>query len=126
MKLLIEQIDDFKVLTESTENGPKKYFMEGIFMQSERVNRNKRLYPKNIMENEVNRYINEYVNTNQKNSFADDQREIGKYIKFIREIFDEYGQLDIYFNLARKYFKDSVIWKQNKDEINFSHITSLY
>ncbi|MFH1551823.1 MAG: DUF262 domain-containing protein [bacterium] len=65
--------------------------------------------------------INDYVNTNQKNSFANDQREIGKYIKFVREIFDNYGQLDIYFNLARKYLKDSVIWKQNKDEIN-SHI----
>ncbi len=62
--------------------------------------------------------INDYVNGNQKNSFADDQREISKYIKFVREIFEDYGQLDIYFNLARKYFKDSVIWKQNKDEIN--------
>ena len=62
--------------------------------------------------------INDYVNSNQKKSFADDQREISKYIKFVREIFDDYGQLDIYFNLARKYFKDSVIWKQNKDEIN--------
>jgi len=62
--------------------------------------------------------INDYVNENQKKSFADDQREISKYIKFISDIFDGYGQLDIYFNLARKYLKDSVIWKQNKDEIN--------
>jgi 5-methylcytosine-specific restriction endonuclease McrA len=62
--------------------------------------------------------INDYVSKNQKNSFADDQKEIGKYIKFVSEIFDGYGQLDIYFNLARKYYKDSVIWKQNKDEIN--------
>jgi len=62
--------------------------------------------------------INDYVNSNQKKSFAEDQREISKYIKFVREIFDDYGQLDIYFDLARKYFKDSVIWKQNKDEIN--------
>jgi hypothetical protein len=62
--------------------------------------------------------INDYVNENQNNSFANDQKEIGKYIKFVSDIFDEYGQLDIYFNLAIKYFKDSVIWKQNKDEIN--------
>ena len=62
--------------------------------------------------------INDYVNKYQKNSFTDDQKEISKYIKFVSEIFDGYGQLDIYFNLARKYFKDSVIWKQNKDEIN--------
>jgi len=44
--------------------------------------------------------------------------KIGKYIKFVSEIFDEYGQLEIYFNLARKYLKDSVIWKQKKDEIS--------
>jgi hypothetical protein len=62
--------------------------------------------------------INDYVNKNQKSSFADDQVKISKYIKFVSEIFEEYGQLDIYFNLARKYFKDVVIWKQNKDEIN--------
>jgi len=62
--------------------------------------------------------INDYVSKNQKNSFTDDQREISKYIKFVSEIFEGYGQLDIYFNLARKYFKDSVIWKQKKDEIN--------
>jgi len=62
--------------------------------------------------------INDYVSKNQKNSFADDQKEISKYIKFVSEIFDKYIQLDIYFNLARKYFKDSVIWKQNKDKIN--------
>ena len=62
--------------------------------------------------------INDYVNKNQKNSFADDQKEISKYIKFVSEIFEKYGQLDIFFNLARKYFKDSVIWKQKKDEIN--------
>lgn len=62
--------------------------------------------------------INDYVNKNQNNSFADDQREIGKYIKFVSDIFEGYGQLDIYFNLAKKYLKDVVIWKQNKNEIN--------
>lgn len=63
-------------------------------------------------------YINDYVNKNQKNSFAEDQKEISKYIKFVSEIFNEYGQLDIYFNLAKKYYKDAVIWRENKDEIN--------
>lgn len=74
---------------------------------------------KNLPKDRQN--INDYINSNQKNTFADDQREISKYIKFVREIFEDYGQLDIYFNLARKYFKDAVIWKQNKDEIN-SHV----
>lgn len=62
--------------------------------------------------------INDYVNANQNNSFAEDQNEISKYIKFISEIFDNYAKLDIYFILAKKYLKDAVIWKQNKDKIN--------
>lgn len=62
--------------------------------------------------------INDYVDKNQKKSFADDQKEIGKYVKFVGEIFDKYGQLYIYFNLAKKYFKDAVIWKQKRNEIN--------
>jgi hypothetical protein len=62
--------------------------------------------------------INNYVDKYQNNSFTNDQTEISKYIKFVSEIFEEHGQLDIYFNLARKYLKDAVIWKQNKDEIN--------
>ena len=62
--------------------------------------------------------INDYVSQNQNESFVTDQKDITKYIKFISNIFNSYGQLDIYFNLARKYIKDSVIWKKNKDEIN--------
>jgi len=64
--------------------------------------------------------IFDYVNTNQNNSFSTDQGEITKYIKFVSEIFDNYGQLDIYFSLAKKYIKDVVVWKQKKDEINSS------
>lgn len=69
---------------------------------------------KNLSKDE----IYDHVNKNQKKSFTDDQKEIGKYIKFVSEIFDKYGQLDIYFNLAKKYYKDAVIWKQKKNEIN--------
>lgn len=62
--------------------------------------------------------INDYVNQNQNNSFAEDQRLIAKYIKFIADVFDEYGHYKIYFDLAVKYQKDIAIWKQNKREIN--------
>lgn len=96
--------DALKVLS-SNSRGKNQYRILQLLMEL-----------KNLPEDPQN--INDYINTNQKNSFVDDQREIGKYIKFVREIFEDYGQLDIYFNLARKYLKDSVIWKQNKDEIN--------
>lgn len=61
-----------------------------------------------ILKNEKD--LNEYVRKNQNNSFADDQRTITKNIKFIRDVFDDYGQLDIYFNLSIKYMKDISIW----------------
>lgn len=62
--------------------------------------------------------INDYVNLNQNNSFADDQRLISKYIKFIADVFDDYGYCKYYFDLAVKYQKDITIWKSNKREIN--------
>ena len=62
--------------------------------------------------------INDYVNTNQNNSFDSDQAEISKYIKFISDIFDDYKLIDIYFNLAIRYLKDISIWKDYKEAIN--------
>lgn len=62
MKLITEYVDaELEVITEATEGGPKKYAIEGIFMQSEAKNRNGRIYEKKIMENAVNTYINEQV-----------------------------------------------------------------
>ena len=50
------------VESRTTESGT---FLEGIFMQAEVVNRNGRKYPKKVLENAVNKYIKEQVNTNQ-------------------------------------------------------------
>ncbi len=72
-----------------------------------------------LQNKEKNKFvINEYVNLRQNLSFENDQRLIEKYIKFIKEVFDDYGQLDIYFNLSIKYLKDKIIWKEKKDDIN--------
>jgi hypothetical protein len=60
MKLITEEIEKVKVLTEGTGNN-KKFYIEGIFLQSECVNRNGRMYPFSIMEREVNRYNENYV-----------------------------------------------------------------
>ena len=61
MKLLREDIVDFEVLTESTKEGKKRYYIEGIFMQAEKGNRNGRMYPKKVMENAVNKYVEDFV-----------------------------------------------------------------
>lgn len=60
MKVLQELNEEVEVITEDVE-GSKRLFIHGVFLQSNIVNRNKRLYPKHIMDAEVNRYINEKV-----------------------------------------------------------------
>jgi hypothetical protein len=60
MKLITEEIEKVKVLTEGTGNN-KKFYIQGVFLQSECVNRNGRMYPFSIMEREVKRYNESYV-----------------------------------------------------------------
>ena len=60
MKLIREEIEKVEVLTEES-NGKKNLFIKGIFLQAEQVNRNGRLYPGSIMEREVKRYNEQYV-----------------------------------------------------------------
>lgn len=61
MKLLIENIEDFEVLTEAAEDGKKTHYIQGIFMQASKKNRNGRVYPKEIMESAVEKYIENKV-----------------------------------------------------------------
>jgi hypothetical protein len=60
MKLIREEIEKVKLITESV-NGKKRLYIEGVFLQSECVNRNGRMYPFQIMEREVKRYNENYV-----------------------------------------------------------------
>jgi len=60
MKLITEQIEDVKLVTEGTGDN-KKLYIEGVFLQSELKNRNGRMYPFSVLEKEVNRYNEEYV-----------------------------------------------------------------
>ena len=64
MKLIAEFTDhNIEFLTEKSENGSKRHFIEGVFMQSEEKNRNGRIYPKAIMEKAVDRYVTDQVKT---------------------------------------------------------------
>ncbi len=66
---LISEYNEAKPLVESKENGKKDYFIEGVFMQADIKNRNGRVYPKEIMDKEVKRYIKEFVN--QQRAFGE-------------------------------------------------------
>ena len=61
MKLITEEIEKVEVITESV-NGKKNLFIKGIFLQAEQVNRNGRMYRMPVMEREVKRYTEQYVN----------------------------------------------------------------
>jgi hypothetical protein len=61
MKLIRELTEDFSYLTEADDSGKKKLYIEGIFLQADLKNKNGRVYPLSVMEQEVNRYIKEKV-----------------------------------------------------------------
>lgn len=58
--------EDIKLLAEVNEKtGEKDYYIEGVFMQAAQKNRNGRVYPTEVLMNEVKRYTKEYVNKNR-------------------------------------------------------------
>ena len=65
MKLIKELSEEVEYVTESSESGEKKHFIEGIFLQGNIANRNGRIYETNILKGEVNRYIKEVVNNSR-------------------------------------------------------------
>lgn len=65
MKLITEQIEEVKLIVEEKLGKGKEYFIEGVFLQANLKNRNGRIYPKEIMGKEVNRYNEEYVKKNR-------------------------------------------------------------
>lgn len=64
MKLFRELTEDVNYLVEENE-GKKRFFIEGIFIQGAEPNRNGRIYPMNVLEREVGRYVQEAVSQNR-------------------------------------------------------------
>jgi len=63
MKLITEHNDQqLEYITEGA-GGKKDTYIKGIFMQSEKQNRNGRIYPKVIMEKAVAQYDEKYIKT---------------------------------------------------------------
>jgi len=66
MKLIAEEVLNVQYLVEEDKKtGQKNHFITGIFMQAEKKNRNGRVYPKDVLHKEVDRYNREYVNKNR-------------------------------------------------------------
>lgn len=69
MKLITEVNEGVEIVVEAAENGEKKYFIEGTFLQGDITNRNKRRYPFEMLKAKVNDYIKEFVT--QKRAFGE-------------------------------------------------------
>ena len=55
MKLITETVMDVDYLVEATGD-KKSHYISGVFMQAEKPNRNGRVYPKSVLENELGKY----------------------------------------------------------------------
>lgn len=60
MKLITEVVEDILV-----EQKGKDLYIEGVFLQSNIQNRNGREYPSEVMDREVQRYTENYINKNR-------------------------------------------------------------
>jgi hypothetical protein len=69
MKLFREINEEVEILTEETEKGERKYFIEGIFLQGNIQNRNGRIYPMEVLEREAARYRKNFIE--QKRAFGE-------------------------------------------------------
>ena len=68
MTILIQENDfkDFEILEEETKDTKEKsLYISGPFIQTEVVNNNKRIYPKENIKDEVNAYTINYINTSR-------------------------------------------------------------
>ena len=61
MKLITEHLESVQYITEANEKGEKNVFIEGVFMQAEKENRNKRIYPKQVLAEATAKYVKEQV-----------------------------------------------------------------
>lgn len=65
MKLISELVEEVKILVEEKETGKKDFYIEGVFLQGNLKNRNGRVYPIDILDKEVDRYNEEYIEKNR-------------------------------------------------------------
>lgn len=65
MKLITEINESIEYIAEAKEDGGKDYFIKGPFMQANIKNRNGRMYPAEVLDKEVSRYVTENVAKNR-------------------------------------------------------------
>ena len=65
LKLFSEAVEEVEYITEEKENGGKNYKIRGIFMQADIKNRNGRIYPMEVLDEEVKNYNKKFIEQNR-------------------------------------------------------------
>ena len=65
LKLISEAVDNCEYLVEEQKDGKKNYKIKGIFMQADIKNRNGRVYPQEVLANEVAKYNKNFIKENR-------------------------------------------------------------
>ena len=68
-ELFSESVEKVEYITQAKEDGSKSYKIRGIFMQADIKNRNGRVYPMEILENEVGKYNKNFIK--EKRAFGE-------------------------------------------------------
>ena len=81
MKLISETLEDVKFLKEEDEKG-KTYKIKGIFMQGDIKNRNGRVYPVEVLKDEIDRYNEKFVS--KKRAYGELGHPVGPTVNLDR------------------------------------------
>ncbi len=65
VKLFSEAVEEVQYICEEKESGDKNYKIRGVFMQADIKNRNGRVYPMEVLEKEVQRYNEKFIDENR-------------------------------------------------------------
>ena len=69
VKLISEAVEEVEYITEEKDGGGKNYKIRGIFMQADIKNRNGRIYPMEVLDEEVKKYNKNFIE--QKRAFGE-------------------------------------------------------
>jgi hypothetical protein len=101
MKLITEEAESVKVLTEERE-GKKRLFIEGNFLLANKPNRNNRVYPGNVLDNAVKVYTENFINTGRSCGELNHANQPGIDLSKVSHIIESLTKKgDYYYGKAR-------------------------
>lgn len=96
MEVLCERLEDVRneILQEGDgANAKKQYFLEGISIQADILNRNRRIYPKEVVKPVIDKYISEVLSKNMAVGHLNHPEESGSILNNPKEVSHKFVSL---------------------------------